>query len=192
MDQEKIETALAEAKAEIVQLKMDAAHIKANVKPNRLRRLLKMNIALLRIVAVISLALSIGFAAYVYWDIKNLLDPQIKLLKEAPNPGHTLAYLIYRITTLSAIAGFILYIGFKITFACYDQSLRFTKRRMGTAFLMYVQKKYHDISIDQLMSAFEAWNKTVESAFSSVKTDNPPSTNINLNLPEKPTDPPNK
>jgi hypothetical protein len=105
------------------------------------------------------------------------------------NPGHTLAYLIFRLTTLGSLAAFVLYIGFKVTISSFDQSLRFTKRKMGTIFLAYLYARYSDkieatVTLDQIMHSFETWNKTVESAFANVKTDAHTSANINIKPPD--------
>lgn len=134
------------------------------------------NIKSLKRQGYISLVLSVTIGALIYFDIKNSLDKQLFMLDISDHPTQVLAYLIFRGSALGAIATTVLYLGARLTIASFDQEVRFVKRQLATLFLEFLYVRHETqlrgrVSVTELMAAFETWNKTVESAFSSVKVE---------------------
>lgn len=124
-----------------------------------------------------ALVLTFLIGAGLFYDIKVSLLEQLALLETSTKPNQVLAYLIFRSSALGVIATTILYFGARMTVASYDQAMRFTKRKLGTVFLGYLYKQHKTqlendpVTLIQIMGSFEIWNKTVESAFSNIKTE---------------------
>ncbi len=79
-------------------------------------------------------------------------------------------YLVVRTTGLTAIVTAFFYFLFGISRAFFDQGSRTIKRRNGALYLKYLFDKYDatikkEVTLPEIMSSFEHWNKTVESAF---------------------------
>jgi hypothetical protein len=142
----------------------------------KLQEYLNKNIRFLKVQAVLTLCLTVIVGGWIFYDIKSHLTEQLTLLDHSIHPIQYLTFLIFRSSALGVIATTILLFGAKITVASFDQEVRFMKRKLGTMFLEFLYDQYKDnlkgdVTLPQLMGAFETWNKTVESAFSSVKID---------------------
>jgi hypothetical protein len=119
--------------------------------------------------------LSVVIAGFLFFDIKHTTIDHLLKLNEAINPPLTLIYLIVRSAALGAVATTMLIFLAKTALACFDQSTRFAKRRYGALFLKFIYEKHdqtnlqEQVTIDEIMKFFDAWNQNVESAFTSVK-----------------------
>ena len=162
----------------------ELAHIEPNVPAparevrefDQIQDSLAHNISRLQWAAWLTLVLTVVATGYVYYDIKTHIGEHIGYLNGAKQPNHVLAYLLYRSSGLGVIAGGLIYVSSRITLASFDQSMRFTKRRIGALFLEHLHNNYRDrrdLSLSEIMLSFEVWNKTVESAFSGVKPTKP-------------------
>lgn len=141
-------------------------------KIDELQRYLTKNIKELKRNGVGIMSLTIMLAFGIYFDIKNSLIAQLESINTSPSPTQTVTYLIFRSTALGAIATTILVFGTKLSISCFDQSMRFTKRNMATYFLNFLYKQHNEhlgdnVTIDQIMNAFENWNGNVGSAFTN-------------------------
>jgi hypothetical protein len=153
--------------------------VPAQLPNNLLARLLVLlddNIHALRKQGFLTLAFTLVLGFTIYIDIKRSLVYQLNLLDNSVHPNQVLAYLVFRSSALGVIATTILYFGARLTIASFDQSVRFTKRKLGTMFLNYLYVEHKDqikqeVSLGEIMTSFEIWNKTVESAFSNIKTE---------------------
>lgn len=142
-----------------------------------LQKYLNYSIQRLYLQGTMALFITLIVGILMYTDIKLAMTWQLKMIDDAKNPTHVLAYLIFRSSALGVIATTILYFGARICISSFDQAVRFVKRKMGTVFLEYLYEYYkaklkdQKVTLTQIMTFFEVWNKTVESAFSNIKTD---------------------
>jgi hypothetical protein len=139
-----------------------------------LKQYLVDNISKLKNQGYWALAITTILAVIIYIDIKTSLADHLKQINDAKNATQAVSYLIFRSAALGTIATTILIFGTKIAISNFDQSMRFTKRKMGLFFLQFLYKQHkqqlnENVSLDQLMASFEIWSKNVESAFSNVK-----------------------
>ena len=94
-------------------------------------------------------------------------------IKTNDNWAPFIIILVLRTSVLgSLIVSFVVYT-FRFTTSCFDQSVRFTKRKHATLFLLEVAEhiKLEKENIGIIMTAFREWNVSVESAFTELKVD---------------------
>lgn len=95
------------------------------------------------------------------------------ILKFSHNESYLAILLIVLRTSLlgSLIITFVVY-AFRFTNSCFDQAVRFNKRKHASLFLMEVLNDFEKFSIESekaIMNAFREWNVSVESAFTDIK-----------------------
>lgn len=95
------------------------------------------------------------------------------ILKFSHNESYLAILLIVLRTSLlgSLIITFVVY-AFRFTNSCFDQAVRFNKRKHASLFLMEVLDDFGQFSIESekaIMNAFREWNVSVESAFTDIK-----------------------
>jgi hypothetical protein len=142
------------------------------------------NIKYTNAIGVFCLIITIGTAFYLFHEIKSSIDEHLALFgfKENPiikvtqYPTQAATILIFRYVTLGTIATTIIVTGLKISIACFDQSVRYTKRKLSNIFLQALYKIHSKqmvskVTLPQLMAAFSKWTENVESAFSKVTTE---------------------
>jgi hypothetical protein len=141
-----------------------------------LKKDLSVQIGKLNWIRTVAFIVAFGVAVFVYLDIKSAIGAQVDIINEAKNSNQTLIFLMFRSPALGVIATTVLYTAARVTISSLDQSMRFVKRKFGVDFLealfQKLEPKFQDkVEIKSVMQAFEIWNKNVESAFSSIKTE---------------------
>jgi len=120
---------------------------------------------------IITLLSMLIMAIFVGMLFQSTIDDVLKLGHDVPSLAILLVVL--RTSLLgSLIVSFIIY-AFKFTTACFDQAVRFNKRKQASLFLLEVLKDFGTISLSNekaIMSAFREWNVSVDSAFTDSKS----------------------
>jgi hypothetical protein len=130
-------------------------------------------------IGIIVLFSCIGLTIFIYYNITSLLDDQICLIESAQSENKATLmtiYLVFRILTIGTIPTALLYFGYSITRASFDQSVRFAKRKHSALFWQFLHNVYSkeikEISFENFIEAFDNWNKTTESSFTNIKISN--------------------
>ncbi len=95
------------------------------------------------------------------------------VLQFSHNESYLAVLLVVLRTSLlgSFIISFVVY-SFRFTNSCFDQAVRFNKRKHASLFLMEVLKDFKVFNAENekgIMNAFREWNVSVESAFTDNK-----------------------
>lgn len=120
-----------------------------------------------------AVAVAIGCALIILsWHLTTVY---VEDLNTAARPELMLILLLVRGTLFGALCVGFLYGVFTVATAFIDQSTRFRKRLYSAHMLNYAFSRFIEqiktgvVPMRDVVSVFEAWNSTVDSAFSSVK-----------------------
>ncbi len=147
----------------------------------QLNNQIKNNVTKMSVLGIVMITICIASTGAIFLDIKYSIDNHLQIfgnniLKQTKYPTQAVAVLIFRYTSLAAIASTIMIASLRMAIACFDQSVRFTKRQLSNNFLdllyrIHLPQMTGKITLPQLMDAVEMWTKNVESAFSKVTTE---------------------